>query len=107
MVDDILLSIFGEALFERVGRWRWVALIVRLLAGLLGTGLCLVGAYRLGFESAYSQNLILRGAIVLLFGSFGSLWLFNVCLLHKWRWPLQWCVVSFALMFLARLLLGP
>lgn len=104
MLDDILEALVQGYVGSRTPSRRWQAL-ARVFFGLLGAGLCLAGAAVI--MGRRDGSLPLRFSFVLLFAGFGSIWLFNVALLRKWRWPLALLVVGLVLIFVTRLVFGP
>ena len=106
MIGELLAEIFGEAAFGRLGRSRRAQLIARLLIGLLGTGLCGFGAIHFLLQANLTNNPALRTSMVAVFVFLACFSLFNVALARKWRWPLLLFIVSFAALFLSRILFG-
>jgi hypothetical protein len=106
VIDDILASVFGGMLGERLGRSRRAQLLVRLFFGLLGAALGAVGAAYIGMGSA-GGGVHLRACAVALFGFLAAFSLFNVALARTWRWPGRLFVLSFVVLFVVRVLFGP
>lgn len=105
MLDDILQALVQGYLGSRTPSERWRKL-ARLFFGLLGAGLSFAGAVVIvGRER--TASLPLRFSFLLLFIGFGSIWLFNVALARKWRWPAVLLFVSLPLIFFVRIVLGP
>lgn len=107
MIGEILVGIFGEAISSRLNDSRRVQLAIRLLFGLIGTMLGVIGAVYIGTRPGFTANTMLRASMVLVFLALASFSLFNVALARSWRWPGRLFVVSFVALFVFRLVLGP
>jgi Ni/Fe-hydrogenase subunit HybB-like protein len=106
MLDDLLAGLFGEAIFGRLPASRRAQLVARLFFGLLGAGLGITGAIYI-VRTARTQNLAMLASMAAVFGFLACFCLFNVALGRTWRWPGLLFVVSFVMLLLSRLLLGP
>ena len=104
MIDEMLVHIFGEALFGRIGHSKRAQLLARLGFGLIGAGLAIVGAVHFARLDA-AMDAAMRACMVLVFIGLGSFSLFNVALARRWRWPGVLFVASFIALFAARILL--
>ena len=106
MIDDLLVHLFGEAVFGRYSPSRRAQLLARLFFGLLGFVLGLVGAIHIITRSA-NTGAHMRIAMAVLLLSFGTFWLLNMGLARGWRWPGVLTVASLVALIAARLVLGP
>ena len=79
MIDEMLVHIFGEAVFGRIGHSKRAQLIARAPT---------------------------RACMVLVFVGLACLSLFNVALARKWRWPALLFAASFVALFALRIGLG-
>ena len=86
-----------------VGRSRRVRGALRLLFGLLGTGLSGAGAWH---TMGYDAGLAFRLAGALLFVFMGAFFLVNVTLGLRASWPWKGFVAAFVLLFVVRILFG-
>lgn len=106
MLDDLLESLLGEA-FVRSGpnskRAQWIA---RIFFGLLGTGLCLAGAWHILFQYQGPGHPATLASMIAVFGFLAAFFLFNVALARTWRWPGWGFVFALVAIFVARILLG-
>ncbi len=107
MIGEILVGIFGEAISSRLNASRRIQLAIRLLFGLVGTVLGVIGAIYIGARPGITANTMLRASMVAIFVGLASFSLFNIALARSWRWPGRLFVVSFVALFVFRLLLGP
>ena len=106
MIDDILGELLGEATFGRLSRSRRAQLVARLFFGCLGAGLGIAGAVYM-IANPRTTNALLLLSMICLFVSMSCFWLFNVGMGRRWKWPAVWFGLSFVLMFVARIVLGP
>lgn len=106
MIDEILVELFGEAAFGRLGRSRRARLLFRVFFGLLGAALGLVGAVHFVRNPAITANGAMHASMVALFVFLASFFLFNVALGRRWRWPGLGFVLSFVALFVTRILFG-
>jgi hypothetical protein len=106
VIDDILASVFGGMLGERLGRSRRSQQLLRLFFGLLGAAMGATGAVYIGLGRA-GGGLHLRACAVALFVFLAAFCLFNVALARAWRWPGRMFVLSFVALFVVRILFGP
>ncbi|MGE5927688.1 MAG: hypothetical protein ACM357_10050 [Gemmatimonadota bacterium] len=104
MLDDLLVHLFGQAVFGRYDPSARTRLLVRLAFGLLGAVLGVAGAAHVVSRAEPSPHLRLAMAALLL--SFGAFWLLNVGLARSWRWPGILTLASLIALIAARLLLG-
>lgn len=106
MLDDLLESLLGEA-FVRSGpkskRAQWIA---RIFFGLLGTGLCLAGAWHFLFRYDGPGHAVTLACMVAVFGFLAAFCLFNLALARTWRWPGRGFVLAFVAIFVSRIVLG-
>jgi hypothetical protein len=105
MIDEMLVHIFGEAVFGRIGHSKRSQLIARLGFGVLGAGLAVVGAVYFARLDA-AMHAPTRACMVLVFAGLACLSLFNVALARKWRWPALLFAASFVALFALRIGLG-
>lgn len=105
MVDDILIGIFGEAVRSRLSGGPRTQLVARLLFGLLGAGLGLVGAVYMA-QNPRTENVAMAASMVAVFVFLCCFCLFNVALARTWRWPGWLFIVSFVALFASRLIFG-
>jgi hypothetical protein len=105
MIDEMLVHLFGEAVFGRLGASRRAQLIARLFFGLLGAGLGLAGAVL--FLRRDAAGPVMRAGIAAFFACMGAFWLFNVALGRTWRWPGILTIASLVAVIVARLAFGP
>ncbi len=105
VVDDILVEIFGRAVFGRLGESRRAQLLARVFFGLLGTVLCTAGAVHF-VRTVASRNTAMSMSMVAMFVFLAAFCLFNVALGRTWRWPGVLFVVSFVSLFVTRILFG-
>ena len=106
MIDDLLVHLFGEAVFGKLGHSRRAQLLFRVFFGLLGAGLGVAGAVHFARLEGYTSNVALWASIVASFVFLASFSLFNVALGRKWRWPGLGFVASFVAVFASRILFG-
>lgn len=106
MIDEILVGIFGEAVFGKLGESRRAQLIARVLIGLVGTGLGLAGAIIFWNKSGI-DNTAMQACMIAVFVFLACFCLFNIALARKWRWPGVLFLVSFVALFVSRFLFGP
>ena len=104
MLDDLLVHLFGQAVFGRYDPSARTRLLVRLAFGLLGAALGVIGAVHVLARPEPAAHLRMAMAALLL--SFGSFWLLNVGLARTWRWPGVLTVASLIALLAARFLLG-
>ena len=105
MLDDLLESLLGEA-FVRGSNSRRAQWIARIGFGLLGTGLCLAGAWHFLFQYAGPGHAVTIASMSAVFGFLAAFFLFNVALARSWRWPGRGFVCAFVAIFVSRILLG-
>lgn len=103
MLDDLFDS--GEFAIGRAGQPGPAQRVVRVVVGVFGAALCLVGAGYIALRPE-SINPVLRTNMAAIFVLLGCFSLFNVALARRWRWPLRLFVVSFLTLFLVRILFG-
>jgi hypothetical protein len=82
---------------------RRVRALLRLLFGLLGTGLSGIGVWH---TLHYDAGLAFRLAGALLFVFLGAFFLVNVALGRRSSWPWKGFVAAFVLLFVVRILFG-
>ncbi len=104
MLDDLLVHLFGQAVFGRYDPSARTRLLVRLGFGLLGAALGVAGAVHVLTRPAPGAHLRVAMAALLL--SFGAFWLLNVGLARTWRWPGVLTLASLIALLAARFLLG-
>ena len=102
MIDEILVQIFGAAVFRRIGHSKRAQLIARLGFGLHGAGLAIVGAVHFARLDT-AMHAPTRACMVLVFIGLGCFSLFNVALARRWRWPGVLFIASFVALFAARI----
>jgi hypothetical protein len=107
MIDEILIGLFGAALFGRLGKSRRARLLARVFFGLLGAGLGVAGAIHVARGGVVGANDAMRVTMAALFGFLAAFFLFNVALGRKWRWPGVMFAVSLVALFVTRLAFGP
>lgn len=106
MIDELLVQLFGEAVFGRYSPSRRTQLLVRLAFGLLGAALGIAGAaWMLLRPDGASPPM--RFALALLFISVGTFWLLHLGLARTWRWPGILVAASLVALIAARFILGP
>lgn len=105
MFDDLLEGLIGEAIARRFPAGRRAELYWRMVFGLLGTGLGLIGAVYTAatFDTA---NVPMRLSAVTLMLAMAAFSLFNVALLRPWRWPALWFAASVVALFVSRIAFG-
>lgn len=106
MIDEMLVQLFGEAVFGRLGKSRRAQLLFRLFFGVLGGVLGLVGAVYFAGRQDLGSNVALRASMVAVFVSLAAFSLFNVGLGRQWRWPGRLFALSVVMLFATRLLFG-
>jgi hypothetical protein len=77
--------------------------VLRVLFGLLGTGLACAGAWH---TLDYDASLHFRVVATSLFVFMGAFFLVNVTLARRASWPWKGFVAAFVLLFVARIVLG-
>lgn len=102
MLGDIIGEILGEVVVGKSLSERLKS-VVRILFGLTGAILSLVGMFH---TASYSAGLPFRLAGMLLFAAIGCFCFFNIMLLRKWKWPGRLCIISLPLLFLVRIIFG-
>jgi hypothetical protein len=107
MLDDLLIHLFGEAVFGKLGRSRRAQLLFRVFFGLIGAGLGVAGAVHFALKTDLTRNTAMHLSIVGLFVFLTSFSLFNVALGRKWRWPGVFFAISFVSLFATRIVFGP
>lgn len=107
MLDDLLADLFGEALYRSFGDSRRLKAVFRIGFGLLGAGLGLFGAGWMLLSGEVEGGWHLRLAMASMFVFMGAFWLCNAALLRRWGWPWKGFALSFAGLFVLRILLGP
>ena len=105
-MDDLLEALFGEIAVGRGGHSRRAQLMARMFFGLLGAALCGAGVVYF-LRQDYDGNQALPAITAGMFFFFGCFWLFNVALGRKWKWPGVLLILSFAGLFLTRVIGGP
>lgn len=106
MLTEIIFELIGEAAFGRLNRSQRAQVLLRVFFGLVGTFLGLAGAYHF-IASVEISNKAMHASMVALFLFIALFSLFNVVLKRPWRWPGLGIVVSFILLFVTRIALGP
>jgi len=106
MCDDWLGELFGEAVFGRLSPSRRAQLLVRLVFGLLGAGLGIAGAVHFARRPDITSNTPMWVSMIAMFVFMASFSLFNVALGRPWRWPGRYFLVSFAALFMTRIVFG-
>ena len=107
MIGDILEALFEDLPVGRGLPSRGVQVATRLFFGLLGAGLGTAGVFKFATDPDLTRNVALRFSVVCLFAFLACFCLFNVGFVRKWRWPGRLFLASLALVFVARLALGP
>lgn len=105
MIDELLVHLFGEAVFGRLGASRRAQLIARLFFGLLGAGLCAAGALLL--LRRVDAGPAMRAGMAAFLAFLAAFWLFNVALGRKWRWPGIMAIATLTAVIVVRLAFGP
>jgi hypothetical protein len=106
VLDDLLTSLVGEAVFGRLRQTPRSQLIARLFFGALGTALGVAGAVYVP-STVRTSNAALTASMTALFVSLACFFLFNVTLARPWRWPALCFAASLVLMFVTRIVGGP
>lgn len=106
MLDELLGQVLGEAAFGRLGYSRRAQLIFRLFFGVLGAALGLIGAIYTWRRPTVTTNIAMHASMIAVFLSLACFSLFNVGMARQWRWPGICFVVSFVVMFVARMAFG-
>jgi hypothetical protein len=106
IVDDLLGRLLGEAIGRRLPHSRRAKLLWRVFFGLVGTGLAATGAVHFAGRPDLTTNTPLRLTMIAMFGSLACVFLFNVGLGRRWRWPGVMFVVCFILLFVTRIAFG-
>ncbi len=104
MLDDVLAGLLGEAAFGRLRQTRRSQLLGRLVFGLLGTALGLIGGVYLPM-TVETANWGLLASMTAGLVSMSGFFLFNVTLAQPWRWP-GVCFVASLVMMLATRIIG-
>jgi hypothetical protein len=104
MIDDILAGLFGEAVFGRLQPSRRAQLLARVFFGLVGGALGVAGVVHFSRVAASAHMTMSMMAV---FVGLTCFCLFNIALGRAWRWPGLLFAVSFVLLFVVRILLGP
>jgi hypothetical protein len=104
MLDDLIETLFDDVDLGLKGSQR-AQIIMRIFFGGLGVLLSGAGVWHMLFR--VEGGLHLRCGAALMFALLAAFCLFNVCLLKKWRWPGRLFLVSFALLFVLRIVFGP
>jgi hypothetical protein len=85
-LDDLLTDLFGDVALEHT--WaRRLALLARMLIGLVGTLLGLFGAYVMMTSGTVSGTPALRMGMASVLVALACFSVFNVMLGRRWRWP--------------------
>jgi len=105
MLDDLLELLFDDVDLGHVPSRR-AQLLARLFLGLLGAGLGTTGAVYIAGRPLAPGNPAMHASMVLLFVAMASLFLCNVALARRWRWPWILFAASFVAMFVARIAFG-
>lgn len=101
MLDDLFEGILDG--FVAGEPSKRVQIILRVLFGLVGTGLAAAGIYHImGYDAGLPFRL--AGAVVFFF--LGCFCIFNIALLKSWRWPGRYFVYSFIGLFAVRIIFG-
>ncbi len=104
MIDELLVELFGHAVFGRMGASRRAQLLARMFFGFLGAGLSGAGAWYIATRSDYAAApAAFREWTIAVFAFLGCFWLFNVALGRTWRWPGVMFVLSVVGLFVSRL----
>lgn len=107
MIDEILVGLFGEAVFGRLGHSRRAQLLFRVFFGLVGAGLGVAGAILFARDQRFAAIRPMQISMIATFAALAAFSLFNVALGRKWRWPGGLFVVSFVAIFVTRIAFGP
>jgi hypothetical protein len=106
MLDDLLVQVFGEAVFGRLPASRRAQLLARMFFGLLGAVLSAIGVVHFLSDRDLTTSPALRVSMVGTMLFFGAFWLFNVAFGRRWRWPALGFAASFVAMFVTRIAFG-
>ncbi len=98
-LDDLLDGVGPDIGTSKRAQW-----VVRVLFGLLGTGLGVAGAWHM---LDYEASLHFRLAAVALFVFMAAFFLVNVTFLRRASWPGKGFVAVFVLLFVVRIVFGP
>jgi len=106
MLDDLFEGLSGDFALGRGRASRRAQLVARLFFGLLGAGLCGLGAAVLARRELPPGLGEFHAMSVLFLASIGLFALFVVALGRSWRWPGRLVLASLLAMILARLVLA-
>lgn len=106
MLGDLVEGLIHGYIASRSRPTRRGQLAARAIFGTLGLALSIAGTLVVPGRLA-TMNGPLRLSVLLVFASMGAFSLFNVMLARQWRWPGLLFVVSFVMVFVTRILLGP
>lgn len=106
MIDDMLVELFGQAAFGRLGKSRRAQLLVRPFFGIVGSFLGVAGAVFIARRDDLGTNVAMRTSMIALFVFLSAFSLFNVALGRRWRWPGCLFVLSFVMIIATRLMFG-
>ena len=106
VLDDLIGRIIGEILNRQIPNSRRLQLLARLFFGLLGTCFGLVGFFYFLFKPDYTANKPMWLSMLLVFLALSSFCLINIALARPRRWPARLFVISFASLFVTRILFG-
>ena len=106
MIDEMLVELFGQAAFGRLGASRRAQLLVRLCFGIVGSFLGGAGAIYFAQRDDLGSNVAMRASMIALFVFLSAFSLFNVALGRRWRWPGRLFLLSFVMILVTRLVFG-
>jgi hypothetical protein len=98
-LDDLL-----DGIGLGIGGGKRAQAVVRILFGLLGTVLGVVGA---GHMMGYEASLHFRAVAAALFVFMAAFFFLNVMLLRRVSWLWKGFVAAFVMLFVVRIVLGP
>ena len=107
MIGDLLAELIGEAAFGRLGRSQRAQVVFRVVFGLLGFALGVLGAIHFWRRPEPITNAPMYASMLALFVTFACFWLFTVAMKRSWRWPGLGFIVSFVALFVTRIFFGP
>jgi len=106
MIDEMLVQLFGEAVFGKLNNSRRAQFLFRVFFGLLAATLGIIGAVHFALRTGFTANGALRVSIILVFVFLAGFSFFNIALGRKWRWPAAFFVLSFLAVFVTRIFFG-
>jgi hypothetical protein len=103
VIDDLFEGLL-DALFSGKSTSKRAEVVMRMLFGLMGVALSVVGIYHMmGYDAGWHFRLA-AAAMLFFLACFCA---FNITLLLKWRWPGKFFILSLIGLFLVRILFGP